>query len=463
MKSNIVSMRIVAAAALLAILAASDHAGGWNDGSRLATVESLVDHGTWAIDDSVFTQTAKNRAALVADPYGPAGREECPHGTLDKLYVRGHFYSDKSPVPALPLAGAYWVWTRAGGAKFTEDARQPILFLTVASSGLAFVLAVMAVDVLARRRLDGCSRLLVTASFALSTVALPYAQAVNNHILLLAVVGWLLVFTDSSNPLTFARLVTIGAMTGVAYSIDLGAGPVVCLGIGLWSIAKTKSLPKTMIVVASAFPFVALHHWFNYRVGGSWKPANAIPEYFNWPGCPFNSANLTGGWRHRDAGAFLIYAADLLLGRRGFINYNLPLWLAGIGAIVIWRQSRDHRRELSLCAFWFVGIWLIYAATSNNLSGECCSVRWFVPLLTPGYYVLIHLLHKQSAMRRQLAWLSFCGAALATGMTANGPWSGRMPWGFWPILAIAGLGWWWAAVRRLSQSSAPTTNLRRAA
>src|SRR5205085_3531738 len=94
-------------AASIAMALGSDHAGGWNDGSRLATVECLVDHGTWAIDDSVFVKSAADREHLSADPYGPNGHEQVPHGTMDKLYIGGHYYSDKSPVPALLMAGPY--------------------------------------------------------------------------------------------------------------------------------------------------------------------------------------------------------------------------------------------------------------------------------------------------------------------------------------------------------------------
>ena len=45
---------VVAVAAFIALAGARPFAGSWNDGSRLATVEALVDYGTWAIDDSVF-------------------------------------------------------------------------------------------------------------------------------------------------------------------------------------------------------------------------------------------------------------------------------------------------------------------------------------------------------------------------------------------------------------------------
>ena len=69
------------------------YAGGWNDGSRLATVESVVDRHTWVIDDSIFV----NPSAETADhphrqaPYAapdPAADYLLKHeGTLDKLFI----------------------------------------------------------------------------------------------------------------------------------------------------------------------------------------------------------------------------------------------------------------------------------------------------------------------------------------------------------------------------------------
>ena len=46
-----------AIAFLIAALGAKPYAGSWNDASRLAAVESLLDRGTLAIDDSVFCKT----------------------------------------------------------------------------------------------------------------------------------------------------------------------------------------------------------------------------------------------------------------------------------------------------------------------------------------------------------------------------------------------------------------------
>ena len=48
-------------------------------------------------------------------PYPPDDAAPPGTGTLDKLLIDGHYYSDKSPVPALLLAGVYEVWQAATG------------------------------------------------------------------------------------------------------------------------------------------------------------------------------------------------------------------------------------------------------------------------------------------------------------------------------------------------------------
>ena len=79
---------VLATAVVIALCSAHDYAGGWNDGSRLATAESLVDYHTWSIDDSIFV----NPSAVAAGAPAPYAATESAtayqlmrDGTLDKL------------------------------------------------------------------------------------------------------------------------------------------------------------------------------------------------------------------------------------------------------------------------------------------------------------------------------------------------------------------------------------------
>src|SRR5262249_22649772 len=110
MESRFAGLLVLLGAGLLAVVSARDYAGCWNDGSRLATVECLVDSHTLTIDRSIFVQVPPQRSPGEARPYSEHEPDLLRHGTGDKLFINGHYYSDKSPVPALLMAGVYQVW-----------------------------------------------------------------------------------------------------------------------------------------------------------------------------------------------------------------------------------------------------------------------------------------------------------------------------------------------------------------
>src|SRR5262249_26982083 len=83
-----VGCRVVALASLLAIITARPFAGAWNDGSRLATVEALVDYHTLAIDDSIFVRIP---SGTDPSPYPVDNPLLQARGTLDKLYINDHY------------------------------------------------------------------------------------------------------------------------------------------------------------------------------------------------------------------------------------------------------------------------------------------------------------------------------------------------------------------------------------
>jgi hypothetical protein len=432
---------VVAVAAVIALVSARDYAGCWNDGSRLATVEALVDSHTLAIDRSVFVEVPSGPDPVPYPPSEPGLRET---GTLDKLWIDGHFYSDKSPVPALLLAALYQLlqWTTGLTARARPDVF--CLVLTLASAGLPYVVAVASVYGLGRPlRLDLRLRLLLTASFALATVALPYARHVNNHVLLLGVAGplvlglaWLAEEARAGRP-TLGRVLGLGTLAGLGYTIDLGAGPVllVCaLGVVLHRCRRPAA---GAAFLGAALPWLALHHAVNYAVGGTLVPANAVADYLRWPGSPFTPETMTGGWKHPGVAHLALYAGDLQLGKQGFLGHNLPLFLAVPALAALCRRRTAELPEVLFAGCWCGGTWLLYAVNSVNHSGLCCAVRWFVPLLAPAYYGLAVFLRDRPAWRPTFAVLTAWGAVLGLLMWGEGPWRKHMVPGFWAAQAAA--------------------------
>jgi hypothetical protein len=455
----------------LALVSAHRYAGGWNDGSRLATVECLVDYHTLAIDQSIFVQVPPSDASAAA-PYPKDEPGLLRFGTGDKLLIQGHYYSDKSPVPALLMAGVYQVFQWCTGLSARDRPDLFCYWMTLFSSGLAYVIAVWCIYQLGGRSHLPCGlHLTLTASFALATVALPYLRHVNNHILLLGVTAALcLGFVGSMQnreigPTPWPRLIALGSLVGFGYTIDLGVGPVLLVGAVLLIIYRCRHLGPVTVFVLAALPWLALHHAVNYAVGGTFKPANAVSEYFQWPGCSFNPQNMTGTWNHESVGHFLTYAAALLVGKRGFLGHNLPLFLLlPAFVMLLWRRVAEAP-ELLCAVFWCGGTWLAYALTSNNYSGQCCSVRWFVPLLAPAYYVLALFLRQWTQFQWIFLVLSGWGAVQAGIMWYFGPWMKHMIplyWLFQGMVLLSLLsGWAWRRSYMSTSSETKAADHRR--
>ena len=448
------------------------YAGGWNDGSRLAAVESLAERGTFAIDDSVFVRVPSADSGRPL-PYPTDKPGLMLFGTLDKLFIDGHFYSDKSPVPTVLMAGLYRGWLAVGGPTFAERPDLVCQFLTVATSGMAYLMAVWCVVRIGRRaELPERKVALLAGSFAFATVALPYTRHVNNHVLMLGVTAGVCVLLSDliryeSPPVATGglwwRTIFLGTLAGLGYTIDLGAGPPLLLAVGAFLAWNVRRPLPTLLFALATMPWLVLHHALNYAIGGTFGPANAVPQYLAWPGSPFTAETMTGGLKH-GPGGFVAYSLDLLFGQKGIVSNNLPLWLAVAGGVRLWLWHRTDRPVVLFAAGWCGAVWLLYSATSNNFGGQCCSVRWFVPFLAPGYWVLARLLAAEPRYVPDLKWLTGVGVGMTALMWVAGPWAPRMVSGLWGWMAVAGIGWaalqpWrprFAAVLRTAANSLTT-------
>ena len=157
---------------------------------------------------------------------------------------------------------------------------------------------------------------------------------------------------------------------------------------------------------------------------------------------------MTGGWQHPSVWHFLGYAGELLGGKKGFLGHNPALFLLTVALVVLVRRRLSEWPELLLTFFWSAGTWLAYGATSNNASGLCCSIRWFVPLLAAGYFVLAVLLREEPRYRADFLLLSASGVVVAFFTAWYGPWMKHMVPLYWPIQAGLLLSWGALAIAR---------------
>lgn len=423
---------------------AKPYASSWNDGSRLASVEALVERGTFCIDGTTFLERGGPPAY---DPANPI----LARATLDKLLIGGRYYSDKPPLVSLPLAGAYRALMALGAP---APSARPDVFawvICVLLSGTGFAVAVGCMWALGTRAgLEPKWRLLWLGAFALATVIPAYTRSANNHIAQLGAVAALCVLlcriADAARAgrTAWGALVGAGLITGFAYNLDFGVGPPLVPAVLLVVAVRTRRLGAVAACGLAMLPCVVAGHATNYQIGGDWlKPLNMNPEYLAWPGSPF-ATTMTGIIRP-NVWAQVVYAFDMLFGKKGFLTHNPPVLLALVAGALVLRRGAAHRTELLALVAWCAAGWLMYGALSKNHGGACVSVRWFVPFLAPGFWLLAKVLVERPDLRRDFLALAAWGAPLAASAWLVGPWWMRIVPGYWAVLG--GALTTWAAVR----------------
>lgn len=451
---------VLAAVALgIAAAGAKPYAGGWNDGSRLAATESLLDRGTLAIDDSVFCKPSPHLLEAGTLPY-PADRADLLlFGTSDKLFIRGHFYSDKPFLVSVLMAAAYqpFVWLGV-----PSPGERPDLFaylMTVLTSGLGYAVAVGCMwSIGTRVGLTPGWRLGWLAAFALATFAPAYTRHVNSHAMHLGVLAAVCVLLDRSRlrlrdgRTAWGSLVGLGTLAGLGFNLDFGSGPPLVAAVFLVVRWRARRVGPLLVYTTSTLPWIGAGLGLNYAIGGTLQPPNMVPDYFVWPGSPFDPSNLTGFLRHGPLDQ-LLYAGGLLLGNRGFWNHNPPVLLAMTAGWLVFRRPFAGRLELLALLGWCAATWLLYAVLSNNNGGGCVSIRWFVPFLVPSFWLLAVLLRERPAFRADFVALSLWGGVLAAVMWWKGPWTVRMVPLMWYLFGAALLTWGAIALRRWRRNS----------
>jgi hypothetical protein len=145
-----------------------------------------------------------------------------------------------------------------------------------------------------------------------------------------------------------------------------------------------------------------------------------VPEYLEWPGSPFDRSNMTGLARHTPLG-LVQYICELLIGQSGFLVFNLPLLLAIAMGWRVFGRGPD-RLELAAMILWSIIVVALYATLSDNYGGYCLSIRWFIPLLVPGFWVLARLLMEQPSLCIDFTVLTVWGLLVSWLSWPSGPW-----------------------------------------
>jgi hypothetical protein len=330
--------------------------------SRLAAAQALVENGTIAIDNVPVTSQI-----------------------IDKVFARGHFYSDKPAGLSLLAAIIYYPLYHAGFrlSMGRNLAYSVITFLLMGGSCLACLAAFYRALGVVGLRQRAC--LIMTAGLAFGTLMLPWSITLNNHAFSgewIFIAFYFLLKTQYAEREKIQRnLALAGAAIGLAASTD-SACLLFVVGFGVYVLISMKLRGGVLWYAVTAFLVILPTIAINYTITGDLRPAAAHAELFNYPGSYWtqSSEHLSGIVRN-DFSFAMRYAWRCLAGPDGFLLYNPLLVIALyqgfrliIGRKAFWREAL----LAFILATMFVGYFCLY---TSNYGGFSYSIRWFVTLI----------------------------------------------------------------------------------
>ncbi len=385
---------------LVSLFTINPRINGWNEASRMALTQSLVEQHSLIIDESVFTETG------------------------DKVYIDGHYYSDKPAMPSL-LASLVYAPLHFLGLKLDYGwnlAYYLIILFTMKLFWIGSILAFRGVlSILATPRSKMTAYLFI---YAFASLAFTWSSSFNNHSLagsslMIAFYFYLQSKRDGS----FWFLILSGLFFGLAASMDIPTA-IFLVGFGLLTINRFRSLDRSLLFIAGASLPLLIHFVVNYSIGGTLLPLQINPEFFVFEGSTWTESNELSGVSVNSAMDTLKYSITCLLGPRGFIWYN-PLLILLI-PLLIKNIRRDKILFLESFTILMGSLILMgyYFLFSSNYGGWSYSIRWFVPIL-PLLFVYVFDLDAFENIHwyKPMLWgLVLCSIIIA-GIGLINPWS----------------------------------------
>lgn len=410
------AMIFVAMTLVTTRLLEADPLGSANDRSRWCTVWSLVERGTFQIDEI---------------------RRRPGWDTIDMVRHEGHFYSSKPPLLPCIAAVMYRVIKVFPGWTLDKDTayvtRLILFFLNV----LPMTAALYVMSRWFKRHVRtnfGEALLLVTVCFG--TLLVPFLTVFNNHTVaatsvVFAVTSLLNITMDRKRE--WWRFAIAGFFAAFVCCNEL---PAAALSVALFALAFRESRTKACLyfIPAALIPLIAFFAT-TYAATGSWKPfymyyGTEKYEYVH-EGVPSYWVSPKGIDQNLDTP--VVYLFHCLFGHHGIFSLS-PIFLVALAA---WTTAQGWKtgkfRLWNMLSVGLTGLVLGFYLTKTdnyNYGGVSVALRWMlwlIPLWIVSMIPLINLWGNTIWFR----WLSIPLVAISIFSAwhpQNAPWT--QPWLF---------------------------------
>ncbi len=378
----------------------------WNDNSRFATIQNLVEQKSFMIEHTLFY-------------------------TGDKVFINGHFFSDKPPlfsiVASLPYAVLHTL-----GAKFVDHPRTLVYCTNFFALSLPFVLYFFALYILLKKytTLNKEKIILLINSLAVGTALLPFATVLNNHLPAAMLVGLasvaLFYLPLNKKALAFGTAFILGLAT----TYDLGVAFIslaffVFFLLLTWqdnqTIKNEKIKTICLFILGGLIPGI-IHWLINRTITGDIFPASMHPEFFNYPGSQFTTDNLTSaGLAVSSFKEWTKYVYLMTFGQRGFFLHNPVVIFGFITACYYTIKSKQTKLRLysATTIISTLAVVMYYSLWGKGAGGGAYTTRWFIPLI-PLFFPIIITWVEENITKRLPTIIVVCLLSLAINFPAVG-------------------------------------------
>ncbi|MBI2137366.1 hypothetical protein HYU12_02495 [Candidatus Woesearchaeota archaeon] len=332
----------------------------WNDGSRFAALESVVERNTFAIDGSSFLNITK-----------------------DRVFYNGHFYSDKAPGLVFLAVPVYFALHLLDVPLFSPAG---IFSVNLVVAFFSALLVAFFFDALKYFVSSWKQRVFLCVALGLATGVVVYSGVFVSHnvaaFFIFASFYFVLRYVRERRLLSY--LVLAGLFGGVAVVVEYPS-LILLFFIFLYAFVSSPDKRKLFVMPAAAVPFILLLLLYNLSITGN---VLVSPYHYlhNWDGSPFSagentpslsritlprlSSMLFAGPVPRETGIYI----------RGLFVYS-PFLLLSFFSLV-----RFRREALFVAAFAFFSLFYL---SLTEVTGGCNYVNRYLIPVVPFLLVII--------------------------------------------------------------------------
>ncbi|QDU57255.1 DUF2029 domain-containing protein [Aeoliella mucimassa] len=401
-----------------------------NDRSRWLTIRSLVEEGTYEVDN--FFREPRWDSIDMVSHVGRDGEQ--------------HFYSSKPPLMATMLAPKYWLIKQITGWDLGTNPYEVGRLMLLLTNVPAMVLMFLVIAVLAEQLgTSDWGRIFVVAAASFATLLTTFAATLNNHIVgatAAAVAVFFYVQIARSETPRGWHFLMCGLASAFMAANELPATALLALfGLLLlvrdWKKTLIWGVPGVAVVAAAFFTT-------NYIAHNSLRPPymhrSETDPSDNWYMYTYekNGRTIESYWHDRqgiDVGEENVgtYAIHVLVGHHGVYSLT-PIWILTLGGIGIWLvRGIRLERELALAALamtitCFVFFILMRPLMDRNYGGMTSGFRWMFWLAPLWLVVLLPVVDKMSRNRwaRGVALVLLALSMISVSYPNWNPW--EQPW-----------------------------------